>query len=178
MRIAGNNGFAERALQASTTGLADLIVFDRDNAIKRIFDGVIPGAAAEVSLEAKGEVFLFLFRKARGGHDHPRGAKTTLIRLSVEKRLLHRMECPVVSEPLHGGDFAAFRSKSGNKTAMHRFAIEPDSACPAIAGIAAFFHTKPAEIANESSQTLSRTRLSTERLSIDLVIHYRCAGSG
>jgi glycine cleavage system regulatory protein len=61
---------------------------------------------------------------------------------------------------------------------MHGFAIEPDSACPAIARIAAFFDTKPAEIANESSQTLSRTRFSAERLSIDLVIHYRFSGSG
>ena len=83
-----------------------------------------------------------------------------------------------MSESLHGGDFAAFRSKSGNKTAMHGFAIKPDGACPAIAGIAAFFHTKPTEIANKSSQTLSRTRFSTERLSIDFVNHYRSAGSG
>jgi glycine cleavage system regulatory protein len=88
------------------------------------------------------------------------------------------MECPVVSEPLHGGDFAPFRSKSGNKTAMHGFAVDADRACPAIAGIAAFFDTKPAEIANESSQTLSRTRFSAERLSIDLVIHYRFSSSG
>src|SRR2546423_1560485 len=134
--------------------------------MKRVFDGVIAGAAAEVSLETKGEIFLFLLRKACAGHDHSRGAKATLIRLSVEKRLLHRMEGPVVSESLHSDDFAAFRSKSGNKTAMHGFAIEPDSACPAIAGIAAFFHPKPAEIAKESSQTLPRTRFSTERLSI------------
>src|SRR5207244_443900 len=178
MRIAGNNGFAKGALNAGTTGLADLIVFDRDDAMKRIVDGVIPSAAAEISLESEEEVFLFLSRKACGGHDHPRGAKATLIRLSVEKRLLHRMECSVVSEPLHGGDFAAFRSKSGNKTAMHGLAVEPDRACPAIAGIAAFFHAKPAVIANESSQTLSRTRFSTERLSIDLVIHYRFSSSG
>jgi hypothetical protein len=139
---------------------------------------VIPGATAEVSLEVEGDVFLLFFRKACGGHDHSSGAKATLIRLSVEKRLLHRMECPVVSEPLHGGDFAPFRSKSGNKTAMHGLAVEPDSACPAIASIAAFFDTKPAEIAKESSQTLSRTRFSAERLSIDLVIHYRFSRSG
>jgi hypothetical protein len=141
--------------------------------MKRIVDGVIPSAAAEISLEPEGEVFLFLFGKACGGHDHPRGAKATLIRLSVEKCLLHRMECPVVSEPLYGGDFAVFCSKSRNKTAMHGLAVEPDSACPAIARIAALFHTKPAEIANESSQTLSRTRFSTKRFTIDPVIHYR-----
>ena len=64
MRIAGNNGFAKGALNASTTGLADLIVFDRENAMKRIFDGVIAGAAAEVSLEAKREILLFLLRKS------------------------------------------------------------------------------------------------------------------
>jgi len=79
---------------------------------------------------------------------------------------------------LYGGDFAVFCSKSRNKTAMHGLAVEPDSACPAIAGIAAFFDTKPAEIAKESSQTLSRTRFSAERLSIDLVIHYRFSSSG
>jgi hypothetical protein len=100
MRIAGNNGFAKGALNASTTGLTDLIVLDRDNAMKRVFDGVVPGSAAEVSLEVEGKVFLFLFRKACGGHDHPRGAKATLIGLSVEKRVLHRVECPVVSQPL------------------------------------------------------------------------------
>ena len=55
VRIAGNNGFAKGALNASTTGLADLIVFDGENAMKRIFDGVIAGAAAEVSLEAERE---------------------------------------------------------------------------------------------------------------------------
>ena len=83
MRIACNNRFAEGGLDAGTAGLADLIVLDRDDAMKRIFDGVIPGAAAEVSLEAKCEIFLFLLRKACGGHDHSRGAKATLIRLSV-----------------------------------------------------------------------------------------------
>ena len=60
MRSARNNRFAKGALQASTTGLADLIVFDRDDAMQRIFDGVIPSAAAEVSLEVEGEIFLLL----------------------------------------------------------------------------------------------------------------------
>ena len=171
MRISGDNGFAKGALQACTAGMAGFILFDRDDAMKRIIDCVIAGASAEVSLEAEGEIFLFLSRKACGGHNHSRGAKTTLIRLSAEERLLHRMECPVVGEPLQGGYFAAFRSESRNEAAMHGFAVEPYGTCSAIAAIAAFFDTKPTEIASESSQTLSRTRFSTKRLSIDFVVH-------
>ena len=97
MGIAGNNRFAKGVLNASATGIADLIVFDRDDAMKRIFDGVIPGATAEVSLRRRGDL-LFLFRKACGGHDHS-AVQTTLIRLSVEKRLCIGWSDPLVASP-------------------------------------------------------------------------------
>ena len=130
---------------------------------KRILDGVIAGAAAEVALETEREIFLLFFRKACGCHDHARGAESALERLRIEERLLHRMEVPVGGEPFDGGDFAPFGTKSRHKAAVDGFAVEPDRACAAIAGIAAFFHAEPSEIASEGSQALAGPRLSARK---------------
>ena len=92
MRVAGDDRFAKRVLQAGAAGLAGPVLFHGNDAADRILDRVIAGATTEVSLEMEGKILLFLFRKACRRHDHARRAKAALERLGVEKRLLHRME--------------------------------------------------------------------------------------
>src|SRR4029077_6921665 len=94
---AGDDGMGQRILQAGAAGVAGAVCLDVPDPRQGIFDGVIAGAAAEVSLEPKRQVFLLLIGEAGGGHDHARGAKAALKRLRIEERLLHRMQFSVVA---------------------------------------------------------------------------------
>jgi hypothetical protein len=89
--------WGQRILQAGAAGVASAVLLDVTDTVQRIFDSVIAGAAAEVSLEPEGKVFFLLIGKAGGGHDHARGAKAALECLRIEERLLHRMQFSVVA---------------------------------------------------------------------------------
>jgi hypothetical protein len=81
------------------------------------------------------------------------------------------MQIAIAREALNGRYLAIRRAKSRNQAAMHRFPVEPESASPAIAGIAAFLDSEPAKAADKSSQTLARPRFGVEEFSVDLVSH-------
>lgn len=123
---------------------------------------MIPGATTKIPLQAKRKIFLLLVRQARGSHEHARCAKPTLICLSTEKCLLHRVKFCVAREALESSDIAAFRPKSWNKTAMDRFAVEPHRAGSAVARITPFLDVKPSEFAKECPQALARSRLGAK----------------
>src|SRR5438105_11918105 len=92
----------ERILQAGTADVADAIWFDVAYARQCILNGVVAGAPAEVALKTEWEVFLLLLGKARGCHDHARGAEPALERLRIEERLLHRVKLTVAGQPFDG----------------------------------------------------------------------------
>ncbi len=114
---------------------------------------------------------LLLLGETGGRHDHARAAKAALERLRIEKRLLHRMQITIAREALNGRYLAIRRAKSRNQAAMHWLPVEPDSAGAAIAGIAAFLDSEPAEAAGKSPQTLAGPRFGVEEFSVDLVSH-------
>jgi hypothetical protein len=171
MGRAGNNGMGERILQACTADVTDAIWFDVADARQCILNGVVAGAATEIALETECEVFLLLLGKARGCHDHARGAEPALERLRIEERLLHRVKRTVACEPFDGFDFASFRTKRWHEAAVDRFTVKPDRACTAVACIAALFYAEPSQITHESAQALAGSRLGVESLSVDFVAH-------
>jgi len=171
MGRAGNNGMGERILQAGTADVADAIWFDVADARQCIFNGVVPGAPAEIALKTEWEVFLLLLGKARGCHDHACGAEPALERLRIEERLLHRVKLTVAGQPFDGFNLASFRTKCWDEAAVDRFTIKPDRACTAVACIAPLFYAEPSQITHESAQALAGSRLGLESLSVDFVAH-------
>ena len=168
---AGNNRMGERILEARTANVADAICFNVTDARQCIFDGVVAGAPAEIALETKRKVFLLLFGKTRGRHDHACSAEPALECLCIEERLLHRVKRAVGGEPFDGCNLAPFGTKRRHQAAVDWFAVKPDRACTAVACIAAFFYAEPSEIARKGAQALAGSRLGVESLSVDFVAH-------
>src|SRR5580700_7052482 len=104
--------------------MAGLVLLHGSDAADRIFDRVIAGTSAEVSLEMEGQVLLRVLGEARGRHDHARGAKAALERLGIEKCLLEGMEFAARGESLERGDLAPLGPERGNQATVDRFAIE------------------------------------------------------
>ena len=168
---AGDNRMGERILQAGAADVADAIFFDVTDARQCILDGVVAGAAAEIALETEWEVFLLLVGKARGCHDHARGAEPALEGLRIEERLLHRMKRTIAGESFDGCNLASFGTKRRHEAAVDRFTVEPDRARTAVACIAALFYAEPSEITRKGAQALAGSRLGVENLSVDFVAH-------
>ena len=119
---------------------ADLLdVFDAPD---RILDRTVTGAAA-IALQHARQVLTIFLAEACRRHNHARGAETALETLRVYERPLHLVQFPVARQALNRGYLAAGGAKAGMETAMHRDAVEPHRARPAIAGIAALFDTEP-----------------------------------
>ena len=98
-RLAGDDLLGERIAQACAAGLAGPLLLDIDDAVQRVVDAVIAGAAAKIALEHAGQILARLFVEGRRGHDHAGGAEAALKGLRVEKRLLHRMQLPSPARP-------------------------------------------------------------------------------
>ena len=168
---AGDNGMGERILHAASADVANTIFFDVADARQCILDRVVAGAPAEVSLEAEGEVFLFLVGKTCRSHDHTRGAKPALERLCIEERLLHRVKRTVAGKSLDGFNFPSFRTKCWHEAAVDRFTVKPDRACTAVARVTALFYAEPSQITDKRAQALAGSRLGVKNPSIDFVAH-------
>ena len=168
---AGDNGMGERILDAATANVANTIFFHVADARQCILDRVIPGAAAEVSLEAEGEVFLFLVGKTCRSHNHTRGAEPALECLRIEERLLHRVKRTVAGKSLDGFNFPSFRTKCWHEAAVDRFTVKPDRACTAVARVTALFYAEPSQITDKRAQALAGSRLGVKNPSIDFVAH-------
>ena len=166
-----NNGMGERILQTGAADVTDPIWFDVADARQCILNGVVAGAPTEIALETEWEVFLLLLGKARGCHDHARGAEPALERLRIEECLLHWVKLTVGGQPFDGFNLASFRTKCWDEAAVDRFTVKPDRACTAVACIAALFYAEPSQITHESAQALAGSRLGVESLSVDFVAH-------
>ena len=141
-------------------GVASSIAAD---AVDRVLDGAISGAAAQVSLQRARQVLLLLVGEGRRRHDHPRGAEAALEAGSVEELLLHRMQVLRCAEALDGGDFASLGAECGRDAAVHRVAVQPDRAGAAIACVATLLDAVPAQRAHERAQALAGLGLLRRR---------------
>jgi hypothetical protein len=103
-------------------------------------DVVVPGASAEVSLDAVPDLVLTRVRvlgeEGRSRHDHARSAIAALEAMALPETLLNRMELAIVGEPLDGRDVGTLRLHGEHGAGFDRGAVDVDRTCPAIAGLA------------------------------------------
>src|ERR1700722_11001511 len=144
---------------------------DRLDAVNRIIYRPVAGASAEIALHHPRNIQAVFFAETCDGHDGSRGAKAALKSSRIDERLLDRMQTSIARETFDSGYFVAFGAEGGNETAMHRLAIEPDSARAAIAGVATLLHPEPSHVTQESTQALARLRLFCEILAVNYVAH-------
>jgi hypothetical protein len=106
-RLAGDDLFGERVAQAPAAGFNSRgFLLDIDDAVQRVVDAVIAGAAAQIALQHAWQLLARLRIEGRGGHDHAGGAEAALKGLRIEKGLLHRVQLAAEREPFDGGDLA------------------------------------------------------------------------
>jgi hypothetical protein len=146
-------------------------VFDIGLAVKRIFDGAVAGATAQIAFQRCAEILPLRLVQRRAGQDHAGGAEPALKGLRIEKRLLHRVRVAISCEALDGGDGMAIGAEGGNQAAMHRLAIDQHRAGAAVAGVAAFLDAEMPEVAQESPQALSGARAFRKLLAVDFEGH-------
>ena len=171
--LADDDRFRRRRQQACAAGFAGLVFFDRLDAMDCVFDRVITGASAEITLEIARQVPDLFFAQTRCRHDHACRAETALEARSLHERVLHRMQVAVLREAFDGRDLVAVGAKGGNQAAVNGDVVEPYRACAAIARVASFLDPEPSHVAQESSQALSRPRLLRESFAVDEVTHCR-----
>ncbi len=162
MRLAGDDRLGERVAQAPAAGFAGDVLLDIDDAVQRVVDAVIAGAAAQIALQHARQVLARLLIEGRGGHDHAGGAEAALKGLRIEKGLLHGVQLAVTGEALDGRDRAPFGAKGRHQAAMERHAVQPHGAGAAIALVAAFLDAEPAMLAQECSEALARRGLGRQ----------------
>jgi hypothetical protein len=169
--LSGDNGRTKRISETCPARPAGNVLFGRLFAVKSVRNTAIAGAPAQISFQGFGKIRQSLIIESRGGHNHPRRAKTALERLGLEERLLNGMQIAIAGETFDGGHLMIRRAKGWHQTAMHRFSIEPNRTGAAVTAIATFLDTEPTEFANEGSQALAWPRFSLEAFSINLVAH-------
>ena len=168
---AGDDRRAERVSEACAAGFAGDVRLGRRDAMNGVPDRPIAGAATQIAFERARQVCLLLVVERGDGHDHAGGAEAALKSLGVEKGLLDRMQLAAGREPLDGRHLAIGGAKGRHEAGVHRFAVEPDRAGAAIAGVAALLDAEEAELAQEGAQALTGLRLGGKPLSIDGVFH-------
>ena len=177
MRLAGDDRLGERVTQAPAAGFAGNIVLDIDDAVQRVVDRVIAGAAAQIALQHARQVLARLLIEGCGGHDHAGGAEAALKGLCIEERLLHGVELAVTGKALDGRDGAPFGPKGRHQAAMERHAVQPHGAGAAVALVAAFLDAEPAVLAQERSEALARRGLRRKLLAVDREIHFAASSA-
>ncbi len=170
-RASGDDVGPGRRRHAVATGGAGFRGFDFVPAGKRVLDGPVAGAAAQVSLQRLPKVRALRLIERSRGHDHAGGAEAALEALRVEKGALHGMQFVAAGEAFDGRYLAAFGAEGGNEAAVHRLAVERHRAGAAVAGVAAFLDAEPAELAQEGAQALPRRRLGLRQLAVDGQFH-------
>ena len=180
---AGDHVGGGRRADAGADGLARAGLLDRGDAVDRVLDGAVAGAAAEVSLQRPRQVLLLLVGEGRGGHDHAGGAEAALEAGGVAELPLHRVQVVRRAEALDRGHLAALGAERRRDAAVHRLAVEPHRARPAIACVATLLDAVRARVnARRSAGTgrdaarrrtrlpftvyvMTRSRLSSVRIS-------------
>jgi hypothetical protein len=175
--LSGDDRFRKGVAQARAARLPRDIRLDIDDAVQRVIDAVVTGAAAEIALQQARQILAcLLLLEGRGGHDHAGGAEATLKGLRIEKGLLHRMQLAALREPLDRRDGAPGRPIGRHQTAVERRAVEPDRTGTAIALVAAFLDAEAAVLAQKGAQALARCRFGRDALAVDDKIHIALPG--
>src|SRR6185312_10824764 len=104
-------------------------------------DVLVPGAAAQVAVDALADLLLgrrrIVLQQVDRRHDHARRAEAALERVPVVERLLNRMQRAVrPGQALDRGDRAAVGLDREDRAALHGDAVEQDGAGTAVAGVA------------------------------------------
>ena len=159
----GDHGGRRRRRDAGADSLARGRVLDLNDAVDRVLDRAVSGAAAQVSLQRARQVALLLVGERRRRHDHARGAEPALEPGGVAELALHRVQVLRRAETFDGGDVASLGAERGRDAAVHRVAVEPDRAGAAIACVATLFDAVPAQRADERAQALARAAAPRRR---------------
>src|SRR5438309_8095903 len=107
----------------------------------RLDDVHVPGAAAEVALQALPDVVLgrgrVLLEKVGGRHDEAGGAVAALQAVLIPESLLDRMQRAVrTRQPFDGLDLATIGLNREHGAGFHRLAVDVHRAGAALAGVA------------------------------------------
>ena len=170
--LTGDDRLGERVAQALAAGIAPtVLLLDIDDAMERVVDAVIAGAAAEIALQHARQVLMCLLVEGCGCHDHARRAEPALKGLRIEKGLLHRVQSAVACQPLDGRDLLPCGAEGGHQARMERLAVDMDRAGAAIALVAALLDAEKSEAAQEGAQALAGSRFRRDQLPVDGAIH-------
>src|ERR1700730_18355936 len=170
-RFAGDDRFGEGAAQARAACSPRHVVLGIDDAMQRVVDAVITGAAAKITLQEARQVLARFRIERRGGHDHAGGAEAALKGLRIEKGLLHGVQLAVACQPLDGGDLAPRGAEGRRQARVEGFTIDMDGASATIALVASFLNAKKYKSAQEGAQALARKWLHRKLLPVDGAIH-------
>jgi hypothetical protein len=129
-------------------------LLDGADAVDRVGDGAVSGAAAEVALERARQVGQLRLVQRGGRHDHPGGAEAALEALRVQEALLHRVQAGRRRQALDGGDLPALGAEGRIDAAVHRHAVDVHGAGAAVAGVAALLDAEAALLAQVRPQAL------------------------
>ncbi len=165
--LPGHDRLGERIGQARPASVAGDVRLDRADAVQRVGDGAVSGAAAEISFEGVRQVGALLLIECGRGHDHAGGAEPALERVRVQERLLHRVQRAALGQSLDRRHLPPGGAERGHQAGMHRRAVEPHGAGAAIAGIAALLHAEAALLAQEGPQALARLGRRPDPTTVD-----------
>ena len=132
----------------------------------------VAGAAAEVALERVPDLVLarigVLAEQADGGHHHPGRAVAALEPVLLVERLLHRVQLPVLGEPLDRRHLAPVRLDGEHRARLDRLAVEQDRAGAARRRVAADVRPGQAEaLAQDVDEELPRLDLELVPRAVD-----------
>src|SRR5215831_8023201 len=170
-RLTRNDCLGGRSSQAGPAGCARPICLDIFDAPDGILNGAVTGATTEIALQHTRQVLAILLTEACRRHNHACGAETALETLRFYEGALHRVQYPVARQALNRGHLVAFSAKGWDETTMHRNAIKPHRARPAIASVAALFDPEPAHLAEKSAQALARPWVFRDRSTVHVIAH-------
>jgi hypothetical protein len=146
-------------------------LLDRDNAVDRILDGAITGAAAEVSLQRARQIQLLRVGEGRRCHDHSGRCRSRTGSRGVAELPLQRMHVLRRAEALDRRHLAIVGAERRRDAAVHGVAVQPHGARPTITCVTTLLDAVVAERAYERAQTLAGTRLFVEGLAVYRVRH-------
>ena len=133
--------------------------------------GAIPGAATQVSLQPFGKLVQVFLAQRRGGDDHSRSAESTLESGGFDEPALHRMQIVRCTETRDGGDGPVGRTEGGEDARMHRFAVDENRTCAAVARVAPLLHLEVVVFTEHGAQTLTGPWSDVGRHTVDVHDH-------
>src|ERR1051326_4260457 len=123
----------------------------RGGLLDRLDDVLVPGAAAEVALEAVPDLLLRQLVAVRGDergrrHNHARRAEAALKGMPLPERLLHRVQLAVVGETFDRRNGASVGLDGENGARLHGEPVEVHGARAALRGVAGELRTRESEL--------------------------------